>query len=145
VSTLIEHARHELGLIMEDDKITEAIVQVIQVFVDGGLAEDGTAAAMATSHIGNLLRRRPLSPLTNDPAEWAERDNGRGFVIWQSTRNPEAFSDDEGKTYWVLSDPRPPIVDKQTIYTSLDKTSMMRPANIRETAEKMSEQREEDE
>ncbi len=45
-------------------------------------------------------------PLTDNPDEWMliHEDVWEGDVVWQSRRNSEAFSHDEGQTYYLLSE-----------------------------------------
>ena len=58
---------------------------------------------MATLDIASrLMRYEPLTPLTDDPAEWwlHAGDGTAGHPdLWQSRRDPAAFSNDGGKTY----------------------------------------------
>jgi hypothetical protein len=143
VTDLIGHARRELELAQESPEMIEAIVKVIEAFVTGPLVTDGTTSAMAAQIIHQLLRRRPLTPLTNDPAEWIERLAPSGAKIWQSTRTPEAFSPDGGKTYWSLAEVSPE--GERITRPTADKPATMRPANIREAAQKMFAQGEDEE
>lgn len=41
-----------------------------------------------------------IAPLTDDPDEWLHVDGD----IWQSRQCAEAFSNDGGKTYYLLSE-----------------------------------------
>jgi hypothetical protein len=57
--------------------------------------------------LNDLLQFKNLTPLTDDPEEWIQHskemwDGEKG--VWQSTRRADAFSDDGGKTYYLLSD-----------------------------------------
>jgi len=106
MSNLVDHARRELALIKEDEDTTRGILAVIQAFADMG--HSGGSAAICIPRIEKLLRYDNLSPLTNDPDEW----NAVGNSMFQSNRNPAAFSQDGGKTYWLLS------TGMETIYTS---------------------------
>jgi hypothetical protein len=139
MADLIEHAREELKRAGEDPQTAQAILDVIEMFVAGGLTNDGTTHAIATTYVEHLLRRRPLTPLTTDPAEWEELTNPQGYTIWQSKRNPVAFSDDGGKKYWLLTDLQPPIVDERVMYDSADPATLVRPPNIQESVEKMAD------
>ena len=51
-----------------------------------------------------LLQHKNLGPLTDDPSEWVRHDVRGGRVIWQNTRNNDAFSQDKGKTYYLISE-----------------------------------------
>jgi hypothetical protein len=51
-----------------------------------------------------LLEFKPLSPLTNEPAQWADRSSTSGAQPeWQSKRDPDAWSHDAGQTYFYAS------------------------------------------
>jgi hypothetical protein len=98
MSNLVDHARYELELIEEDPEYIEGIVNVIQAFADMG--HSGGSASVAIPTINELLQFNNLAPLTNNPDEWMKVDD----ETWQSQRNPEAFSNDGGKTYYLLSE-----------------------------------------
>lgn len=103
-SNLVNHARTELRLIGEDEHTTVGILRVIQAFADMG--HSGGSASVAIPMITNLLQYKNLSPLTDDPSEWVFHDGSvaGGNGVWQNTRNSEAFSNDGGKTYWLISE-----------------------------------------
>lgn len=104
MTNLVDHARRELARIKEDPETVEGIVKVVQAFSDMG--HSGASAFVCIPMIERLLRYEPLSPLTNDPDEWnhiAEEMAGQPD-LWQSARNPEAFSHDGGITYYLLSE-----------------------------------------
>lgn len=101
--TLIDHARHELDLIGEDDNTKAGLLNVVQAFADMG--HSGSSAFFCANALDALLRYKPLSELTNDSDEWIDRTEISGGVpLWQSKRNSEAFSTDGGKTYYLLSE-----------------------------------------
>jgi len=103
MSNLVEHARRELALIGEDQDVTDWFVAVIEKFAEFG--HSGGSAEVCIPRLEQLLRFQPLSALTNDPAEWIDRtEESGGHAFWQSARNPEAFSEDSGQTYWLLSE-----------------------------------------
>ena len=58
---------------------------------------------MTSDQIERIVGRRPepLSPLTDDPAEWIEVVDG----LWQSRRLAQAFSQSGGKAYRLNEDP----------------------------------------
>ena len=104
-SNLVAHARRELALIGEDDVTVEGYLRVIQAFADMG--HSGGSASVAIPVINRLLQFLPLADLTNNPDEWmhvSEEMWGLPGGIWQSKRNSEAFSNDGGKTYYLLSE-----------------------------------------
>ena len=101
---LIDHARRELVRIGEDPVTISGYLDVIQAFSDMG--HSGGSSDVAIPVIERLLKYKPLSPLTDDPQEWMEVQTGTGQMsgLWQSTRDPESFSTDAGKTYYSLSE-----------------------------------------
>jgi hypothetical protein len=105
MSNLVDHARNELELIGEEPETIAGYLKVIQAFADMG--HSGTSAMVAIPVINDLLQFKPLSLLRDDPAEWmhvGEDQWGQEGGIWQSRRNPEAFSKDGGKSYYLLSE-----------------------------------------
>lgn len=107
MSNLIEHARRELKLVGEEAGTIEGYINVIRAFADMG--HSGGSASVAIPVINKLLQFKNLKPLTNNPEEWlyhgSETWGGEdGVGIWQCKRNPEAFSSDGGKTYYLLSE-----------------------------------------
>lgn len=100
--SLVEHARRELKLFGEDKDTTDKVVSVVQAFADTG--QSGGSAPFFLAYLEKLLRFEPLTPLTNDPTEWEDRSEMSSYPIWQSVRHPAAFSEDGGKTYWLLTD-----------------------------------------
>lgn len=98
MSNLVNHARRELELIDEDPWLTDGILKVVQDFADMG--HSGTSASHTIGVLYQLLQFKNLSPLTDDPSEW----NHVHGDVWQSSRNAEAFSNDEGKTYYLLGE-----------------------------------------
>jgi hypothetical protein len=101
---LVDHARQELIRIGEDPVTISGYLDVIQAFADMG--HSGGSASVAIPVIERLLKYKPLSPLTDNPDEWLEvsTGNGQNSGLWQSTRDPECFSTDGGKTYYCLSE-----------------------------------------
>lgn len=105
MSNLVDHAKRELELIGEEPETIAGYLKVIQAFADMG--HSGTSAEVAIPVINDLLQFKNLSLLTDDPAEWmqfSEEEWGQPGGIWQSRRNPEAFSHDGGKSYYLLSE-----------------------------------------
>jgi hypothetical protein len=103
-SNLVAHARRELRIIGEDSDTIRGLCNVVQAFADMG--HSGSSAHFAAQYLERLLRYQPLSDLTDDPGEWIDR-HAEGLTtspLWQSKRNPEAFSSDGGKTYYLLSE-----------------------------------------
>jgi hypothetical protein len=92
-----------LELIEEEPEVIESYLKVIQAFADMG--HSGGSAGVAIPIVNTLLHQKPLSPLTDWPDDWQfhEKEMWDGVNgIWQSKRNSEAFSKDEGKHYFIL-------------------------------------------
>ncbi|WP_445520417.1 hypothetical protein [Streptomyces sp. NEAU-174] len=104
MSNLVAHARRELRLVGEDRDVIDGLCRVVQAFADMG--HSGASAHYAALYLDKLLRYQPLSELTDNPGEWIDRhaDGTTPTPLWQSARNPEAFSTDGGKTYTLLSE-----------------------------------------
>ena len=98
MSNLVDHARRELVLIGEEPTTISGYLDVIQAFADMG--HSGGSRSVAIPVINTLLQFKPLTPLTNDPDEWTRV----GDRFWQSQRDSEAFSYDNGITYYLLSE-----------------------------------------
>lgn len=120
MSNLVDHARRELGragLLDKDSDydgmLGEAALEIIGVFARQG--HSGFSAFVVTDVVNKLMSYEPLTALTNDPSEWnhiAEEMAGEPS-LYQSQRDPRAFSHDGGKTYYLVDDPA-------TIFTSED-------------------------
>lgn len=105
MSNLVEHARRELALCgqtAEDPEYAESLVKAVEAFAsyDG---HSGTSAMMAVDRLNRLLKFETLSPLTSSPAEWMDISDISGTPMWQSTRNPAAFSRDGGHTWYLVT------------------------------------------
>lgn len=106
-SNLVAHARRELDLLGESDQeFKNAIINSVAEFEKYG--HSGGSASVAIPLLNDLLQFKNLTPLTNDPSEWIHHEppvvSREGGDIWQSSRNSEAFSNDGGKTYYLLSE-----------------------------------------
>lgn len=104
-SNLVLHARQELERIGEEPETIEWYLKVIQAFADYGHSGESTSVCIPT--LNDLLQFKNLSPLTNDPKEWimhAPEVVGVESGVWQSVRNSEAFSNDGGNHYYLLSE-----------------------------------------
>lgn len=113
---LVAHAKRELEFLGNDEDFNKSIIDSVRSFAAYG--HSGGSAMYAIPVLNDLLQFKNLSPLTNDPNEWIDLDPTDGMV--QSTRNPEVFSEDGGKTYYLLSE----IKDGEKIFhTAVDKNS----------------------
>lgn len=112
--SLVEHAKKELYLLNNDDAFNDCIIKAVEAFASYG--HSGGSAGYGIHALHDLLQFKNLSPLTDDPNEWMEisyPDDLWPKGQWQSCRNPEAFSGDGGKTYYLISeveDPQHPDV-----------------------------------
>lgn len=106
---LVDHARAELERLGEftpgtgDPAYAQALVAAVAAYTS--YPHSGFSHAHGHDILIRLLARENLTPLTWDPADWYDRtdvsDLPPGQTLWQSTRNPKAFSGDQGKTYWL--------------------------------------------
>lgn len=101
MSNLVDHAKRELALAGNDDDFNQSIIKAVEAFSSYG--HSGGSASIAIPMLYELLQYHNLTPLTDDPGEWNQVEMGN-VPCWQSTRNPECFSYDHGKTYYVLSE-----------------------------------------
>lgn len=105
MSNLVDHAKRELELTGEDHSVVEATLKMLQIFSDMG--HSGASAHFHRLMLNELLQFNNLTPLTDNPSEWnhvAEEVWGEHGGIWQNARNSSAFSNDGGKTYYLLSE-----------------------------------------
>lgn len=105
MSNLERHARRELELIGEERSTIDWYCRVVHEYSKFG--HSGGSAAVTASVLDRLLRFQNLSELTDNPNEWmhiSEDVWGQPGGIWQNIRNSEAFSNDGGKTYYLLSE-----------------------------------------
>ena len=97
-SALVDHAIRELTIVGEEAEMIDWYVNVIRAFNKYG--HSGGSASVAIPVLNMLLQFKNLSPLTENPLEWmyvgdSSLDGAEG--VWQSLRNPEAFSHDGGR------------------------------------------------
>lgn len=97
-SNLVAHADLELRLLGEEEETIAGYMKVIRAF--SGMEHSGGSASVAIPVLNDLLQYKNLTPLTDHPLEW----NPVGRDLYQSVRNPEAFSLDKGLTYYLLSE-----------------------------------------
>lgn len=102
---LVAHARRELERIGEDPDVIEWFLRVVREFASFG--HTGGSASICIPRLARLLSYEPLSPLTDDPAEWEDRAEIMGQPWWQNIRDSRAMSKDGGRTYWLVTDTDP--------------------------------------
>lgn len=98
-SAFVTHARRELTLIGEEPEFIDWYIRVIEEF--HSLGHSGGSMFATLPVLIKLLKFQSLSELTDDPNEWFYHDLGEGSC-WQNKRDGEAFSNDGGKTYYLL-------------------------------------------
>lgn len=106
-SNLVQHARHELSLLGEDDDVINWYVRVIREYASFGHSGGSHMAGMPS--LTRLLNFQPLTPLTNDPEEWAYHGKdvwGKTGGIWQNKRDGRMFSNDAGVSFTCVDDPK---------------------------------------
>ena len=105
-SPTIQKAVAELrmcGQIDEDPRFALSILRALDGFLSYG--HSGGSAEEAKNMLMKLLDGRSLSPLTSEPEEWIDRTEETGSPFWQNKRDSKAFSEDGGKTWWIIDDP----------------------------------------
>lgn len=108
MSTLTDHARHELRLLGEDPALAACLIATVAAYSSFG--HSGGSHECSLELLDRLLRHEALTPLTDDPDEWIDRSKVSGTPMWQNRRHSAAFSNDGGRTYTKLGD--------TTVYTS---------------------------
>lgn len=111
MSAFTDRARAELqraGAFTEEDDFYggmtgESVMQLVDVFSKQG--HSGMSASLVSFLFKELVDGKPLSPLTNDPADWMD-EHLLGPGQFQSRRAGSCFSDDGLKTYYNLDERR---------------------------------------
>jgi hypothetical protein len=99
---LVRYAREELQRIGEEPGVIENFLDVMRAFSAYG--HSGGSASVCIPRINQLLRFRPIAPLTGEDDEWNDvshaggRDDG---PLWQNRRCGEVFKDATGA--WILA------------------------------------------
>ena len=114
-SNLRDHAIRELKLLTSTvDEINdpEDTMDAYEKAVHGGVMDllevfiaqrhSGLSSAWTLDLLTKLARFEPLTPVTDNPAEWLHHTNPEDGEdqVWQSKRNSKLFSVDGGKTYY---------------------------------------------
>ena len=103
-NNFLSFSKNELelaGLLKKDSDyggmLGEAVLELLEVF---SKQRHSGYSSVATAHIFNkLVNYEPLTPLTFGPDEWIKHDSN----LWQNKRQPDVFTEDQGKT-WVSLD-----------------------------------------
>jgi hypothetical protein len=112
MSNLVEHARRELSLVENgpdgDREFADSLLRAVEGF-DTYDGHSGGSHAVAVEWLSRLLRFENIAPLTDSPDEWMHVagdvwGDPAGEGVWQNRRCSEAFSNDGGKTYYLLSE-----------------------------------------
>lgn len=105
MSNLVKHAQRELELIGEDPETIKGLLKVVRAFA--AMGHSGGSAVVGAAMLTKLLAYENLGPLTDDPKEWMLHEpEVWSLPLWQNRRNSAAFSNDGGRTYWLVSDAR---------------------------------------
>ncbi len=109
MSNLTSHAETELrraGLFDKDSDyngmLGTAVLELVKLFAKQG--HSGYSANMTLQLFSRLGAYRPLTPITNDPAEWNDVSEISDGPWFQNKRDLSAFSHDGGKNHWLLGD-----------------------------------------
>lgn len=112
-SGLYQHAKSELdraALLAPDSDydgfLGECTLALVEVFAQQG--HSGGSAEMVLALFDNVAHFRPLSPITADPDEWFQHDAsvvGDDAPLWQNKRRSSAFSNDGGRSYYLVDEP----------------------------------------
>jgi len=104
-SNLVRHAWRELrsaGFVGDGAGYGDVVGAAVMRAVRSWSRENhsGFSHKTALAIFNKVVNFQPLGPLTDNPAEWGHVGEG----TWQSTRQSEAFSNDGGKTYYLLDE-----------------------------------------
>lgn len=110
IAGLKDHAKCELeraGLFGGDSDygglLGNSVLELCECFAKQG--HSGASAEMALDIFDKLVHFKTLTPVTCDPEEWSnvsEYGSKNGPPLWQNKRDPSFFSNDNGKTWWVV-------------------------------------------
>lgn len=120
-STLIDHARYELqraGEFDRDPAFATALMVAVSV-IDAFVVSEQLSPAELADPLSILLYHGVLTPLTDDPGEWDDRESQTGRQVWQNRRDPSAFSHDGGRTYFLVGERRAAAPGPPPMYPSL--------------------------
>lgn len=79
--------------------IPEAVMALVKAHSEQG--HSGGSHWVTLGVFNKVINYKTLTPLTSSPDEWCEVSPG----VWQSNRQPDAFSENGGQTWYCLDDP----------------------------------------
>ena len=97
MSNLVDFAENELELAKVEPEVRPALIAAVAAF--GSYGHSGTSAEACADILYDLIRFRPLSPLTGEDNEWIDVTEIAGETVYQNRRDSEVFKDDNG-AYW---------------------------------------------
>jgi hypothetical protein len=101
VTALGDHAIAELDILGVVDPLRAATITIVGTLADLTVEQRD----IVNGYVTILAQFKPLSPLTNDPAQWLDRSATSGErALWQSARDPDAWSRDDGQTFFRMSE-----------------------------------------
>lgn len=93
---LVHHAIRELYISDENPDFAKDILKIVRIFSRFNYSTEETVKTLST--LSRILQLQELTPLTNHPGEWEKID----ATTWQNNRNPMAFSENGGETYYFI-------------------------------------------
>lgn len=115
MSNLVKHAEYELrkaGLFDKDSdyggNLAVAVMSLVKAHAEYGHSGGSHGAVMEI--FNRVANFKTLTPITSNPEEWMQvademLPNGDG-PMWQNKRQSSAFSQDGGKTWYDIADPK---------------------------------------
>lgn len=129
-NALVAHARRELelcGQAAESPEYAGSVLAAVATLAAFG--HSGGSMGAACRQLAALFMYRPLSPITNNPADWIDvAEYAPGVPLWQCRRDSRLFSRDGGVTYWNVDDRGGPNDTDRLVYTAAEHTPTTDPA-----------------
>ena len=102
-----DHAYKELQLLDDEIDVTDGYLEVVKAFTKLAdiLPPNDGSIENAINILNALFRGENVTPLTDDPQEWDKIPSSvenLDLNLWENNRNPNAYSQDGGKTYYLL-------------------------------------------
>lgn len=102
---LTVHIVNELTLLGSDEETIEKFLKIVRL-IDEIDSSSGPPFKFLNSY-RRLIKEKNLTPLSDDAEEWEPIENVSEDYpdgLWASRRNKEAFSEDGGRTYFLIVD-----------------------------------------